>query len=107
MKNNVATNLAKGAGAKMFRLINVMEIMVNETVDEILRVNKDICSCSRCRLDLAAVALNNLPANYVVTTEGEVIKRINALKQQFKVDIICALTEALTVVSKHPHHTYL
>lgn len=90
---------------KMFRLLNVMEIIVNETIDEILRANKDICSCPRCRLDLAAVALNNLPTNYVVTTEGEVFKRTSSLKQQFKVDIIRALTEALKVVSKHPHHS--
>jgi competence protein ComFB len=88
----------------MYRLINVMEILVSETIDEILRANEDVCSCPRCKLDLAAVALNNLPTNYVVTTEGEVIKRTSSLKQQFKVDIIRALTEALKVVSKHPHH---
>ncbi len=88
----------------MYRLINVMELMVNETLDEILRAKKDICGCPRCRLDLAAVALNDLPANYVVTDEGEVIKRAHALKQQFKVDIIRALTKALKVVGEHPHH---
>lgn len=88
----------------MFQLINVMEVLVDETIDEILRANKDICGCARCRLDLAAVALNKLPANYVVTTEGEVLKRTNSLKQQFKVDIIRCLTEALEVVSKNPHH---
>jgi len=81
-----------------------MEILVDETIDEILRANKDICGCDRCRLDLSAVALNNLPTIYVVTTEGEVLKRTNSLKQQFKVDIIRALTEALEVVRKNPHH---
>ncbi len=89
----------------MYRLLNVMEILVDETIDEILRANKDICGCERCRLDLSAVALNNLPTIYVVTTEGEVLKRTNSLKQQFKVDIIRALTEALAVVRKNPHHT--
>lgn len=89
----------------MYRLLNVMEILVDETIDEILRANKDICACDRCRLDMSAVALNKLPTIYVVTTEGEVLKRTNSLKQQFKVDIIRALTEALDVVRKHPHHT--
>ena len=89
----------------MYRLLNVMEILVEDTIDEILRANKDICSCTRCRLDLAALSLNNLPTNYVVTTEGEVFKRTGALKQQFKVDIIRAVTEALKAVSKHPHHS--
>lgn len=88
----------------MYRLLNVMEILVDETIDEIRKANKDICGCDRCRLDLSALALNKLPTNYVVTTEGEIIKRTNSLKQQFKVDIIRALTEALDVVRKHPHH---
>jgi competence protein ComFB len=88
----------------MFRLMNVMEILVDETIDEMLRANRDICGCARCRLDLAAIALNILPTNYVVTTEGEIFKRTDALKQQFKVDIIRALTEALKIVSKNPHH---
>lgn len=36
MENNVATNLAKGFGTKMIRLINVKIILVNETINEIL-----------------------------------------------------------------------
>ncbi len=88
----------------MFRLVNVMEVLVMETVEEILKSNKNLCDCLRCQLDMAAIALNKLPTNYVVTTEGEVLLRTNALKQQFKVDIIRAATEALEVVGKHPHH---
>jgi len=88
----------------LFKLVNVMEILVKETIEDILRTNPDYCSCERCRLDLAAIALNRLPVSYVVTTEGEVLLRTSALKQQFKVDIIRAVTEALKVVSERPHH---
>lgn len=88
----------------MFRLVNVMEFLVNETIEEILRVNKNYCGCRRCRLDTAAVALNKLPASYVVTAEGEVLLRAVSLRQQFKVDVIKAVTEALELVRKRPHH---
>lgn len=88
----------------MLRLINVMELLVEETILEILNANKDICSCERCKLDLAAIALNKLPGSYVVTLEGELIKRSSSLRQQFKVDIIKAVSEALETVKNNPHH---
>lgn len=88
----------------MYRLINVMEILVTETIKEVLKTNKNLCGCKRCQLDVAAIALNKLPTSYVVTAEGEVLLRSNALKQQFKVDILRAITEAVEVVSKKPHH---
>ncbi|MHB1041860.1 MAG: late competence development ComFB family protein [Eubacteriales bacterium] len=88
----------------MFKLINVMEILVLDVLDEVLRTRKDICDCERCRLDLAAICLNKLPPSYVVTLEGEIFLRTNALRQQFKVDVYSVITQAVAVVSKHPHH---
>lgn len=88
----------------MYRLINVMEILVNDTIEDILKANENLCKCQRCKLDIAAIALNKLPASYVVTLEGEVLLRTGALKQQFKVDIIRDVTEAIEIVSKRPHH---
>lgn len=88
----------------MFRLVNVMEGLVMETIEEVLKTQKDACGCRRCRLDMAAIALNKLTPAYVVTAEGEVLLRTSSLKQQFKVDIIRAVTEALALVKKNPHH---
>lgn len=88
----------------MYSLVNVMEFLVKETVEEVLKARKDLCGCDRCKLDIAAIALNRLPTSYVVTLEGEVILRTGALKQQFKVDLIRNVTEAVELVSKRPHH---
>lgn len=88
----------------MYKLVNVMEIMVPELIDEVLKVNKNLCGCERCRLDLAAIVLNKLPASYVVTLEGEIRLRTNALRQQFRVDIFKVIVEAAEIVSGHPHH---
>ncbi|MDF9409248.1 MAG: Late competence development protein ComFB [Pelotomaculum sp. PtaB.Bin013] len=88
----------------MLRLVNVMEILVRETIDDILRNYQEICKCERCKLDMAAIALNKLSPSYVVTAEGEVLLRVGSLKQQNKVDIIRVVTEAIDIVSKKPHH---
>lgn len=91
-------------GALIYSLINVMEILVKETVDEVLKANPHFCSCQRCRLDLAALALNKLSPSYVVTQEGEVWLRANALRQQCKVDLIRVVAESINTVAEHPHH---
>jgi len=88
----------------MLRLVNVMEIQVQETIEDILKNYQEICRCERCKLDIAAIALNKLSPSYVVTAEGEVLLRVSSLKQQNKVDIIRAVTEAIDIVGKKPHH---
>jgi len=82
------------------RLINATEITLFEQLNKIYS-QREICKCERCRLDIAAIALNNLPPNYVVSTEGEVIKTIS---QQLKIDVQKELEEAIAKVSSHPHH---
>lgn len=82
------------------RLINATEMTVLELLKETLNT-KDICKCERCRLDIAAIALNNLPPSYVVTTEGEVVKTV---ERQSKVDAIRQIENAIAIVSQNPHH---
>ncbi|OPX89515.1 MAG: Late competence development protein ComFB [Pelotomaculum sp. PtaB.Bin117] len=90
---------------QMLRLINVMEILVKETIEDILKNCQELCKCERCKLDMAAIALNKLSPSYVVTAEGEVLLRVGSLKQQNKVDIIRVVTEAIDIVGKKPHHS--
>ncbi|MCL6612662.1 MAG: late competence development ComFB family protein [Peptococcaceae bacterium] len=82
------------------RLINATELILFEQLNKMLS-QRDICKCERCRLDIAAVALNNLPPNYVVSTEGEVLRSVNP---QLKVDVQRQLEEAVARVAAHPHH---
>lgn len=89
----------------MFQLVNVMEILVGQVIEEVIKSDKTICNCRRCRLDMSAIALNNLPTKYVVTVQGEVLHRTSVLRNQCKVDIIRALTEAIKIVRKNPHHS--
>jgi len=81
-------------------LVNVIEELVNNIVVDMVREGK-MCACTRCRLDVAAIALNNLPPTYVVTTEGECIK---SNMTQYQVDALRMVTRAIEVVRKMPHH---
>jgi len=86
-----------------------MEHLVLETIEEVLASEsaRDMCHCERCRLDIAALVLNSLPPSYVVTYEGEVKKRTNALAIQRKADIVREIAKAAQVVKDHAHHDRL
>jgi len=82
------------------RLVNVMEELVIDIVADMAQAGK-MCACTRCRLDVSAIALNNLPPSYVVTAEGESIK---SNMTQYRVDALRMVTRAIEVVRKMPHH---
>lgn len=87
-------------------LKNYMECLVWECLDEVAAGYEDLCRCEQCRYDIAALALNLLPPRYVVTERGRTWAKVNALDQQFYVDIVSALTNAVAVVRAKPHHRH-
>lgn len=86
-------------------IYNVMEEFVKEEVEHLMN-QEDYkgCTCERCRSDIIAMALNKLPAKYVVTEQGEVICKVEATIPQNRVDILTAVAEAATMVQKSPRH---
>ncbi|EIW18282.1 MULTISPECIES: late competence development ComFB family protein [Pelosinus] len=85
-------------------LKNYMEKLVMEKLDIVIKANRTTCNCERCRYDIAALALNSLPTRYVATSSGATYSKIDSLDQQFHVDIVSAITQAITIVKKTPHH---
>jgi competence protein ComFB len=85
-------------------LKNYMEDMVCEKLDEILRKYPDICSCERCRMDVAAYALNQLPPKYVVTRKGHMYARIQEMIQQCEATLVVAITKGIDIVRANPRH---
>ena len=85
-------------------LRNYMEEVVDSTIEEILARRDDVCKCERCKLDIKALALNHLPAKYVVTDIGYVYTKVNELETQFKADVTVAVTNALKVIRANPRH---
>ncbi len=87
----------------MSRLVNIMEKMVFNTIDELAR-DHQFCNCPQCRMDIAALALNNLPHHYVVTSRGEAYSRTDWLEIQKNVDVVSAVYNAIKVVQSAPRH---
>ena len=87
------------------QLKNYMEDLVWQQLDNVLASQPvPVCSCEKCRLDIAALALNFLPPRYVLTDMGETYTRIKALELQFAVDVTTAIIHAAKIVSTQPHH---
>ena len=87
----------------MYRLKNYMEELVVKKTEDILKL-MSICKCEKCKLDIMALALNDLPAKYVVTDMGELFSKLRELEQQFEVDVEMAIIKAAIFVGKNPKH---
>ncbi|GFN35459.1 late competence development ComFB family protein [Tepidimicrobium xylanilyticum] len=85
-------------------LVNLMEDEVIFAIDKILEDRDDICTCDKCKLDIAAITLNNLKPRYVVTERGKLYGRVDTLNYQFSADLIKEITKAIEIVGAEPQH---
>lgn len=83
---------------------NYMEDLVESYLDQILSQCKDVCKCAKCRKDIAAIALNNLPPHYSASQRGQVLTKANLLGKQVEADVISAITKGITIVGKEARH---
>lgn len=87
--------------------MNLHNLMEDEVLNAIVKISKDldnICKCEICKMDIAAIALNRLKPNYVVTDQGYLYAKANNMNQQFNTDVIAAITNAIEIVGKNPRH---
>jgi competence protein ComFB len=92
-------------GVCAMELRNLMEALVMQRLDEVLtEENNEVCQCEQCRLDMAAIALNDLPPRYVVTQRGETYSKADLLEVQRFVDVLTALAKAVKIVKNNPRH---
>lgn len=86
------------------KLHNLVEDEVIRITNELLKNRDDVCTCDKCKLDIAAIALNNLKPRYVVTEMGGLLGRVNTMDCQFDVDLIKEITKAIEIVGSEPQH---
>jgi competence protein ComFB len=91
-------------GDDSMKLHNHMEDLVLSYVDKLSPQFDSVCKCEKCRLDIAALALNNLPGMYSVTEIGEVYSKIKEMEAQYVADVIKEVTRAIEIVSINPIH---
>ena len=87
----------------MHILKNFIEDVVDNVLSEVLDNYPELCKCSKCILDIKAIALNNLPTKYIVSEKGEVYSKIEAFNRQFEIDVTQQLINAIEKVKKYPH----
>jgi competence protein ComFB len=88
----------------MPKLTNYMERVVKEELNRLLLTRPGICTCRTCQMDVMALALNQLPPQYVVSEGGHIHTMVNMAQDQFKTQVLVALINAINSVSKHPRH---
>lgn len=87
----------------MITIKNYMEEVVLNSIEGILD-DINMCKCQMCVMDIAALALNDLPSKYIATEKGELYSKVNSLRSQFEVDVIAAITKAAVLVKRSPRH---
>ncbi|MCH5203618.1 MAG: late competence development ComFB family protein [Oscillospiraceae bacterium] len=84
-------------------LVNVMEKIVDEKLEEMLK-GEDCCKCEKCLEDMKCFALNKLPAKYVSSHNGELFTKLDTTKRQLSVDLNIAVSSAIDCVATRPAH---
>ncbi len=64
-----------------------------------------MCKCLRCENDIFALALNHLPAKYVVTDRGHVYTKLQEMETQFNADVTREVCRAIEVVERNKRHS--
>ena len=81
-------------------VVNLMEQLVTERLDAVFE-KFNCCRCDKCRHDVAALALNALPPQYVVAQPEEIPALLAAASTK---EIPGALVKAILQVKSNPQH---
>ena len=84
-----------------FVIQNYTEEMVRAYVEQNLP-NEDICDCNRCKLDVIAYMLNNLPPSYGITHRGYLFDKLKNVDFQQRVTISDCFYKAVIAVKERP-----
>ncbi len=88
-----------------FTCFNVMQALVEAKTDKYIKLF-GLCSCPRCRTDVVALALTNLPAKYLVATSKEMVPLLSVYESQYSAAVISQVMNACKKVMAHPRHNH-
>ncbi len=80
--------------------VNIIESAVLNNIDHVIQ-RFNACSCDRCKCDIAAQTLNNLPAKYVVTNPKNMPNIDEIIDNK---EVTSALVNAVIKVRANPRH---
>lgn len=85
------------------RLNNITEKIVLDKIEEFLKREefKDFSITEEKILEMAAYALNRLPAKYVTSLKGEVFLKTEELEQQYSADITSVVIKSIKKITEN------
>jgi len=84
------------------REVNLIKRIVLEKLEYTMQMLR-ACECDRCRSDVIALALNELPTFYAVGEEL-IPEKIAELRRRYEVKVTSALIQAVQRVKAEPRH---
>jgi chemotaxis methyl-accepting protein methylase len=85
-------------------LKNITADLVRDMLKRYLSLRVDICSCSKCKIDMLAYILSRVPAKYVTTDTGAMQTVIEQAKFENETEIMTRIIEAVERIKKNPRH---
>ena len=82
---------------------NVTQALVEDKTEKYMKMF-GMCTCNRCRIDVVALALSNLPAKYVVARPKDMIPRLSIYESKYSAAVITQVMKACKKVIDLPHH---
>ena len=82
---------------------NIMEILVERKAETYMELF-GLCCCDRCKMDVQALALTELPAKYVVMAKNELPLRLSLYEGRMNTAVTAQILRAWKVVSAEPRH---
>ena len=82
---------------------NIMEILVERKAETYMELF-GLCCCDRCKMDVQALALTELPAKYVVMGKNELPLRLSLYEGRMNTAVTAQILRACKVVLAEPRH---
>ena len=86
-----------------FLCFNLTQAVVESKADKLMK-QLGMCTCSRCKVDVTAIALTNLPPKYVVTQNRDILPLLSMYEEKYSVAVTVQVMNACRMVMKRPHH---
>ena len=83
-------------------LQNYTETMVREVLGE-YKSKEKICECERCKEDIVAAVLNQMPPKYFLSDASEGEKISYVLNKKLRFEALIQITEAVKTVCEKNH----
>ncbi len=87
-----------------YRMLNVMERILGNMDLQSEMKQYGVCLCSRCRADVQALVLTNLPAKYVIVDATATSPIIGYYEGSYRTQIFTEIAKACMKVKDHPRH---